>query len=65
MRDEMDRRIIKLMENNRHLVFVEIELLAVKLLKGILLLAIQVDTLTVVLIAPLFAANDTQVFHIT
>ena len=52
------------MQNNRHFIFIEIKLLAVEFLKGILFLAIQVDALTVILIASLFAANDAQVFDI-
>ena len=64
MRDEVNRRIVELMQNNGHLIFIQVKLLAVELLKGVLLLTIQVDALRIILVASLFTAYDSEVLHV-
>ena len=52
------------MQNDGHLIFVQIKLLAVKLLKGVFLLTIQVDALRIILVASLFTTYDSEVLHV-
>ena len=55
------------MQDDGHLVLVQVELLAVQLLEGVLLLAVEVDAcLGVALLtcATLLAAYDTKVFDV-
>ena len=61
----MNRRVIELVEDDGHLVLIEVELLAVELLKRVFFCAGQVDrALRVVLIGALFAANHAKVFDV-